>query len=147
MADSQASMELDERFFDVSPCILCVHATTRRATRAPASSPQITSLTNDATSRTHLNFHSCSGSAQAATELCISPRRPRAINRASQRPIRPLRSPRRRCTPRPIPSSSCPSCLPSPVTLFPHDASQLQEMSISSPLFPPTTARQRARDS
>jgi hypothetical protein len=142
MSESQASTGLDERFFDVSPTLQRAYAITRSATRTPAPSSQITSLTIDATRRIHLNFHSCLGSAQAARRPSTSPPPLRAINRA-------LLPPHRRslfhCSPSaPSPSCNHPSCLPHSIAHFPHDASRPQEMS--SLHFPPTTARPRARD-
>jgi hypothetical protein len=96
------------------------------------------SLTINATPRTHRNFHSCLGSAQAAIGPFTSPRRPRAINRALLRLFRRSQSP---CSRSPQSPSSCdPSSLLH--TLLPHDASHLQAMS--SPVCPPTTARPRA---
>lgn len=120
------------------------YAMMRSATETPAPSCRSLSLTIDATHRIHLNFHSCSGSAQAATGPFTSARPPRAVNRAIPPLHRPWPS---RCSPSATSRNSCnhPSFLPRSVARFPHDASHPREMS--SPRFLPTTAPLQAPDS
>lgn len=97
-----------------------------------------------ATRRIHPNFPSCLGSAQAATGHSHSQHRPIATIPAVQPPLRRSLSRLRRCTPRM--ARSYPLSLS--ISVLPHDASRLQEMSDPrnsqhTTALPPSLASQR----